>query len=425
MLRSYKCIVNSPAARNALSYVVRSLHKDFRPCTILGIETSCDDTGCAIVDHEGTILGEALQSQEHIHLQHGGIIPPIAEEHHRKNIASVVERALGKYSLNDIDAIAVTTQPGLPLSLQIGTKYAKHIARKHQKPLIPIHHMEAHALTIRMRKEIQFPFLVLLISGGHCLLAVAKSVREFFLLGQSIDDAPGEAFDKLARRMKLRNLPEFSSMSGGQAMEVSASRATDPLQHRMSAPMLQYKDCNFSFAGLKNVVQRKIMKEEKEFDLAPDEVIPNAYNLAAALQVTITRHLCHRVQRAMEFCKLHGLATNNQLVVSGGVACNNFINRGLQIVCTELGYTLHRPEPKLCTDNGIMIAWNGVEKWQTNCDITTDYESIHIRKSSPLGVNLIPQVQAANISCKWVRLKGIEVPQTPEDIELAKMAGRT
>ncbi|KAK5646034.1 hypothetical protein RI129_004498 [Pyrocoelia pectoralis] len=334
---------------------------------ILGIETSCDDTGCAIVDSEGNILGEALNSQHLIHLKHGGIIPPIAQDLHRRNIESVVTEALKTASLNvnDVDAVATTVKPGLPLSLTIGTKYGKHLCQLYNKPFIPIHHMEAHALTARMHDNtLKFPFLVLLISGGHCLLAVAQAVDRFLLMGQSCDDAPGEVFDKMARRLKLKDIPEYSKMSGGQAIEVAASKATDPLQFHFTPTLLQYRDCNFSFAGNKNQFVRHIIAQERKYELSPDAVIPDVNNLCAGLQFVITRHLCHRVQRGMEYVALNGLIPpdHKTLVVSGGVACNNFVACGLQILCNELGYKLVRPPHKLCTDNGVMIAWNGIER---------------------------------------------------------------
>nr|CAI5837218.1 unnamed protein product [Callosobruchus analis] len=162
--------------------------------------------------------------------------------------------------------------------------------------------MEAHALTARMHDSTaEFPFLVLLISGGHCLLAVAEKVDRFFLLGESIDDAPGEAFDKMARRMKLKNLPEYSCLSGGQAFELASQKADNPLQYKFGVPLLQYKNCNFSFAGLKNQLYRHLINEERLKGVPADGVIPGINNLCAGFQLAITRHLCHRLQRGMEY----------------------------------------------------------------------------------------------------------------------------
>ncbi|KAF5282807.1 hypothetical protein FQR65_LT02804 [Abscondita terminalis] len=386
-------VMNSSSIKRKVSDVFKRSYSENRSI-ILGIETSCDDTGCAIVDNQGNILGEALNSQHLIHLRHGGIIPPIAQDLHRQNIEDVVNDALkaANITCNDVDAIATTVKPGLPLSLSIGLKYGTYLSRTFNKPFIPIHHMEAHALTARMHDpSIEFPFLVLLISGGHCLLAVAQDVDKFLLMGQSHDDAPGEVFDKMSRRLQLRNIPEFSKLSGGQAIELAASRATDPSEFKFTTTLLKYRDCNFSFAGNKNQFHRHVINQERKFGLAPDDVVPGFPNLCAGLLLVVTRHLCHRVQRGMEYVKLKNLIPSNRqtLVVSGGVACNNFIARGLEIVCNELDYRLVRPPPKLCTDNGVMIAWNGIERWRTNKGITNALESIEIQKCCPLGENII------------------------------------
>jgi N6-L-threonylcarbamoyladenine synthase len=299
-LRNSHFLVNSfmkKATVNSLKYYTNQT-------LILGIETSCDDTGCAIVDVEGNIVGEALKSQQLVHLNNGGIIPPIAQDLHRQNIENVVNTAIKRanVSFEDLSAIATTVKPGLPLSLTIGMRYGKYLCQLYNKPFIPIHHMEAHALTARMYdKTLQFPFLVLLISGGHCLLAVAQDVDKFLLLGTSLDDAPGEAFDKVARRMKLRNLPEYSQLSGGQAVELAASKAEDPLQFKFTIPLLHYKDCNFSMAGLKTQCHRHLLVEEEKHNIPPDGLIPNIDNLCASFQLVLTRHLCHRVQRGMTY----------------------------------------------------------------------------------------------------------------------------
>ncbi|XP_047514412.1 probable tRNA N6-adenosine threonylcarbamoyltransferase, mitochondrial [Pieris napi] len=383
--------------------------KRYSNALILGIETSCDDTGCAIVDSEGTLLSESLHCQSLIHLRNGGIIPDVAQDLHRRFIEPTVEETLKKaeLSMNDITALAVTLQPGLPLSLAIGMKYAKHLSRKFNKPLIPIHHMEAHALVARMQQSITFPYLTLLISGGHCLLALVQGVNKFKLLGESIDSAPGEVFDKVARKMKLRNVSEYSQMSGGQAIETAASKATNPHIFKLPLPMADYKDCNFSFNGLKTGTFLHLHKKEKEHNIEADELIPEVNDLCAALLMAVTRHLIHRTQRAMEFCKTRELLSEHEgkLVVSGGVACNNFIFKNLTILCDDMGYKIFRPPPKLCTDNGVMIAWNGLEKWREGLDIVRDLSSLDIKAVSPLGENFIPNVKEAKIPMKLLKIK--------------------
>ncbi|XP_063593069.1 tRNA N6-adenosine threonylcarbamoyltransferase, mitochondrial-like [Penaeus indicus] len=301
---------------------------------VLGIETSCDDTGASVVDDQGAVLGEALNTQQKIHLMHGGIIPPVACRLHAENIEEVVDTCLKRsgISLEEIDAIATTVKPGLPLSLAVGTEYGKQLALNARKPFIPIHHMEAHALTVRMVEQIEFPFLVLLVSGGHSLLVLAHSVDRWSIIGQTVDDAPGEALDKGARRLKLRNIPECSSMSGGQAIEHLAKEGN-----------------------------------------------PRAYDFP-------TPH-----------------------VLSGGVACNNYIRSALQKLCEATGYQLLCPPPRLCTDNGIMIAWNGMERWKAQSGVIYDEEAIkniNIQAKCPIGVDLTEDVRSLGIKIqKWVKFR--------------------
>lgn len=376
---------------------------------ILGIETSCDDTGCAIINDKGEILSDQLHSQNLIHLRNGGIIPDVAQDLHRTYIQPIVIKTLEKahLTMKDISAIAVTLKPGLPLSLAVGMKYAKHLARSFKKPIIPVHHMEAHALVARLEHDISFPYLVLLISGGHCLLAIVHNVNKFQLLGESIDIAPGEMFDKIARRMKLRNIPEYSKLCGGEAVELAASKATNTHNFKLPLPLAEYKDCNFSFNGLKTSILLQVHRKEKQHNIVADVVIPEINDLCAAALAATSRHLVHRTQRAMEFCEQNKLIPehNKTLVVSGGVACNNFIFNALKLLCNHSEYKIYRPSVKLCTDNGIMIAWNGLEKLRNGLDITTNLDELDIEASSQLGENLIEDIKNAKISTKLIKLK--------------------
>ncbi|XP_011550874.3 tRNA N6-adenosine threonylcarbamoyltransferase, mitochondrial [Plutella xylostella] len=379
--------------------------------TILGIETSCDDTGCAIVNGHGQILGEALHSQTLVHLRNGGINPIIARDLHRDSIDSIVGEALAKSQcdISNIDGVAVTVKPGLLASLQIGVKYAKYFSRKYQKPIIPIHHMEAHALVARMYEDIQFPFLVLLISGGHCLLAVAKDVEDFLLLGQSLDDAPGEAFDKVARRMKLRNIPEYSHLAGGRAIELAARKAKDTHSFQLPPPLVRSRDCNFSFSGLKASVGRTIQNLEARHGVVGAQVIPQVHELCASFQLAVTEHLMHRTERAMEFCIKKELIPPDRknLVISGGVACNDFIFESLKALGNKTQFNVYRPPPPVCTDNGIMIAWNGVEKLRKGLEFTPNFDLKDIEPQCPLGVNISNQVLDANLCVSVTRLKSL------------------
>uniref|UniRef100_A0A336MN16 N(6)-L-threonylcarbamoyladenine synthase n=1 Tax=Culicoides sonorensis TaxID=179676 RepID=A0A336MN16_CULSO len=376
---------------------------------ILGIESSCDDSGAAIVDGKGNIVGEALASQMFQHLAFGGIIPPVAADMHRANIEPVVNSTMEKSGLNisDLDAIAVTNRPGLQLSLLVGVRYAKHLARKFNKPIIPIHHMEAHSLTKRMEENIPFPFLCLLVSGGHCLLSICKDVDKFVLLGESIDDAPGEAFDKISRRLKLRNLPEFRNLSGGEAIELAASRADKSKEYQFPLPLAKQRDCQFSFSGLKNTANRYIHREEVDNDIPSDGIMPGYQNFSLSFLKGVVRHICHRTQRAIEFTeriKLFDESSTKSLVVSGGVACNDFLFEAINQLGQQFDYKVVRPRRKLCTDNGVMIAWNGVEKFKQGIDVTTDYQSIRPYGKCQLGESWIEKVKEANITCKWAKI---------------------
>ncbi|KAG5325506.1 OSGP2 protein, partial [Pseudoatta argentina] len=381
-----------------------------RPAIILGIETSCDDTGCGIVDTTGKILGEAINSQHLTHLKHGGIIPSIAGKMHRQHITTVCEDALksANLRLRHIDAIAATTKPGLPLSLDAGNKFGKYLSRIGNKPYIPIHHMEAHALTVRMIQKVDFPYLVLLVSGGHSLLAIVENVDKFYTLGTTVDNAPGEILDKIARRLKLSTIPEFSHMSGGQAIESAASKASDPTKFLFVPVLTKKRDCQFSFAGIWNRSFKYFNKEEN-VDVANIVAIPDVYNLCAAIQLVFAKHICLRTQRAMEFINNMNLIPQEQrtLVISGGVACNNFLAKNLEIVCSERGFKFVRTPPRLCNDNGVMIAWNGAEKWMANINVLRDREEIEmvsIEKNASFGESWIERVQDANIKCKLVKL---------------------
>ncbi|KAM3962360.1 tRNA N6-adenosine threonylcarbamoyltransferase, mitochondrial [Aphomia sociella] len=376
---------------------------------ILGIETSCDDTGCAVVDVAGELLGESLYSQNDVHVRYGGVNPLIAYELHRNNIESAVNKAVHESNIkfSNLNAIAVTTKPGMFVNLQVGVKYAKYLARIYEKPLIPIHHMEAHALVPRMYEEITFPFIVLLISGGHCLLALVKDVDNFLLLGEGLDNAPGEVMDKVARRLKLKNIPNYSLMAGGKAIETAAQNATNPFQFEFPLPLARHRDCNFSFSGLKDFIIRLLMKKESEHGIMGDEIIPEVNNLCAGFQLAVAEHIAHRTERAILFCEKKNLIRNHDkaIVVSGGVACNNTIFKSIELIGKKWGYMVYRPPSRLCTDNGVMVAWNGVEKFRRKSGIVSDIDLSDITPVAPLGKSLINEVKSANIAVRVTRLK--------------------
>ncbi|XP_050196028.1 tRNA N6-adenosine threonylcarbamoyltransferase, mitochondrial isoform X1 [Myiozetetes cayanensis] len=375
---------------------------------VLGIETSCDDTGAAVVDDAGCVLGEALHCQKEVHLQTGGIIPVVAQQLHRENIEQVVEEALrvSGISVPELAAVATTVKPGLALSLGVGLKYSLALVNRHQKPFIPIHHMEAHALTVRLTHHLEFPFLVLLVSGGHCLLAVAQGVSDFLLLGQSIDIAPGDMLDKVARRLSLRKHPECHSMAGGQAIEHLAQTGNQE-QVVFRLPMKQYRNCNFSFSGLLNLVNNAIAQKEKEEGIQEGEILSCVKDVAAAVQHAVAVHIMQRTCRAMLFCTKNSILPqkNATLVVSGGVASNQYIRKGLQNLADANDFALLCPPPRLCTDNGVMIAWNGIERLHAGLGVLHRTDDIRYEPKAPLGIDISKRVEEDSI--KVPKLKQI------------------
>ncbi|XP_075510873.1 putative tRNA N6-adenosine threonylcarbamoyltransferase, mitochondrial isoform X2 [Primulina tabacum] len=303
---------------------------------VLGIETSCDDTAAAIVRSNGEILSQVVSSQADLLARYGGVAPKMAEEAHAQVIDQVVQEALDLAKLNeeDLSAVAVTIGPGLSLCLRVGVRKARKLAGTNVLPIIGVHHMEAHALVARLvERELKFPFMALLISGGHNLLILARDLGHYIQLGTTIDDAIGEAYDKTAKWLGLD-----LRKSGGPALEELA-REGDPNSVKFKVPMKQHKDCNFSYAGLKTQVRLAI--ESKSIDSG----IP--------ISSASTEDKLARANIAASF-----------QVVSGGVASNQHVRARLNEVVGRTGLQLVCPPPSLCTDNGVMIAWTGIEHFQ-------------------------------------------------------------
>ncbi|XP_001354571.3 probable tRNA N6-adenosine threonylcarbamoyltransferase, mitochondrial [Drosophila pseudoobscura] len=380
---------------------------------VLGIETSCDDTGIAIVDTDGRVHSNVLYSQQEFHTRYGGIIPPRAQDLHRARIEDAYNHCLVEADLRpeQLTAIAVTNRPGLPMSLLVGLRFARHLARKLQKPLLPVHHMEAHALQARMENisAISFPFLCLLISGGHCQLALVRGPGRLTLLGQTLDDAPGEAFDKIARRLRLYVLPQYRAWNGGQAIEHAAQSAVCPDAYDFPLPLAQQRNCNFSFAGIKNNSFRAIRARERLEQTPPDGIISNYSDFCAGLLQAVSRHLMHRTQRALEYCLrpengLFGDASPT-LVVSGGVANNDVIYRNIEHLAGQYNCRSYRPFKRYCSDNGVMIAWHGIEQLLANSaqHLRFDYHNIDIQGSAGFKDSSVEDVTRSAIKCKWIK----------------------
>ncbi len=322
-----------------------------QPLIFLGIESSCDDTAAALVRDDGTILASVVADQTTLHARFGGVVPEIAARAHTEKLDFAVEAALSEagLSLSEVDAVAVTAGPGLIGGVLSGVMLARGVAAGLRKPLIGVNHLAGHALTPRLTDGLAFPYLMLLVSGGHCQFLIVKSPIEYVRLGGTIDDAPGEAFDKTARILGL-------AQPGGPVIETEA-RKGDPSRFAFPRPLLNRPDCNMSFSGLKTAVLR-----------ARDELVAEGGGLtlqdradiAAGFQAAIADVLAAKSRRAIaEYLELR--PARPVMAVAGGVAANMAIRSGLETVSAETGVQFVAPPLRLCTDNAAMIAWAGIE----------------------------------------------------------------
>lgn len=326
--------------------------------TILGLESSCDDTAVGVVrqigDEPPEILASVVYGQAELHSAYGGIVPEIAARAHAEKLDLCVSEALREsaLTLDDIDAIAVTAGPGLIGGVLSGVMCAKGISAAMGLPLIGVNHLAGHALTPRLTDMIAYPYLMLLVSGGHCQFLLVRGVDAFTRLGGTIDDAPGEAFDKSARLLGL-------AQPGGPAIENEA-RHGDPKRFRFPRPLLNRDDCNLSFSGLKTALlrQRDQIIAEKGGLTRADRA-----DICAGFQQAIVDVLSEKTKRALRIY-LQGQPAVPSFAVAGGVAANSAIRRGLETVCAENGVAFHAPPLALCTDNGAMIAYAGLEMFK-------------------------------------------------------------
>jgi len=333
---------------------------------VLGIETSCDETAVAIVTGGREILANLVLSQKE-HKTYGGVVPEVAARAHLHHIDHMVEEALDTagITLDDLSAIAVTAGPGLIGGVLVGVMTAKAIAAVRDIPVIGINHLEGHALTVRLTEDnVAFPYLLLLVSGGHSQLLLVEDVGVYKRLGTTIDDAVGEAFDKTAKLMGL-------GWPGGPAVEKLAATSMDPARAKahydFPRPMLGKPGCDFSFSGLKTAVRRAI----EDF---PQGAIPQALaaDVCAAFQLTVADVLYDRTKNAAEaYLALNPAAP--ALVVAGGVAANKTLRAKLEDLCALKGMRFVAPPLKLCTDNAAMIAWAGMERWKRGMIGTSDF----------------------------------------------------
>ncbi|CAL4318117.1 tRNA N6-adenosine threonylcarbamoyltransferase [Buchnera aphidicola (Periphyllus testudinaceus)] len=313
---------------------------------ILGIETSCDDTGIAIYDSIFGLIFNKTLSQSLIHNKYGGIVPEIAARKHLLNIIKLVKNTFKKtnININEISAVAYTAGPGLAGSLLVGSTFGLSLSYSLNIPAIPINHMEAHLLSVMMEKKCPiFPFLVLLVSGKHTQLIYAKKIGKYYLLGESLDDSAGEAFDKISKELGLKypGGPEISKISRFGMLN----------KYIFPKPMINRKDLNFSFSGLKTSVINFIKKFSfLNFQIKAD--------IANAFENSVIDVLVSKCERAIKKMSL------NRLVVAGGVSSNILLRKKLKNLLFKYKGDVYFPRSKFCTDNGAMIAYLGFLKFK-------------------------------------------------------------
>jgi N6-L-threonylcarbamoyladenine synthase len=341
---------------------------------VLGIETTCDETAAAIVALRptggGDILANEVMSQIAEHESFGGVVPEIAARAHIDVLDRLIARALedSKLSLNDLDGIAGAAGPGLIGGVIVGLTMAKALALASGKPFIAVNHLEGHALTARLTDNLAFPYLLLLVSGGHTQLVAVKGVGDYRRLGSTVDDAVGEAFDKVAKMLGL-------GYPGGPRVEREAAKG-NPSRYNFPRPMAGRAKPDFSFSGLKTAVR---LEADRLAPLSGTDVTDLCASFQAAVVDTLVDRLRAGLRRFSE-----EIGPCSSLVVAGGVAANGAIRRALQRFCAESGLKLSVPPPALCTDNGAMIAWAGIERLRLGL---TDDLSFPARPRWPLDAD--------------------------------------
>ena len=328
-----------------------------RTLTLLGIESSCDDTAAAVVRKSGdraVILSSVVEGQTTLHADFGGVVPEIAARAHAEKVDVCVREALAQsgLGLSDLDAIAVTSGPGLIGGVLSGVMCAKGIAVGSGLPLIGVNHLAGHALTPRLTDGLEYPYLMLLVSGGHCQFLIVHGVDKFQRLGGTIDDAPGEAFDKTAR---LLGLPQ----PGGPAVEAEALHG-HPKRFRFPRPLLDRPDCDMSFSGLKTALLR--MRDEL-ISQNSGLTRQDRADLCAEFQAAVVDVLVEKTRRALAIY-LDLSPSQPALAVAGGVAANGAIRAGLEAVSEQMDVRFTAPPLRLCTDNAAMIAYAGIERFE-------------------------------------------------------------
>jgi N6-L-threonylcarbamoyladenine synthase len=328
---------------------------------VLGLESSCDETAVALVCGDKTILAQRIASQMDTHRPWGGVVPEISARAHVEILTPLVRQVLADANLTlaNVDAIAATAGPGLIGGLMVGLVTGKALALAAHKPLIAVNHLEGHALSPRLVGDLSFPYLLLLVSGGHCQLLRVEGIGQYKRLATTIDDAAGEAFDKVAKMTGL-------GYPGGPLVE-AAARTGDPKRFAFPRPLKGSKEPHFSFAGLKSAVVRQIdslsrhsraLREPQGGNPVPQLDTQTQSDICASFQAAVIDCLTDRTRRALDQCHDY-----TALVVAGGVAANTAIRTALESLAAAHGLPFIAPPQWLCTDNAAMIAWAGVERF--------------------------------------------------------------
>lgn len=346
---------------------------------ILGIETSCDETAAAVVTDKKEILSDIVLSQTEEHSPYGGVVPEIASRAHIAHIEDVIKKALSEAdtSLREIDGIAVTAGPGLIGGVIVGLMTAKGIASATKKPLIAVNHLEGHALTARLTNDVSFPFLLLLVSGGHCQILVTEKVGKYKKLGGTLDDSLGEAFDKTAKMLGM-------GYPGGPAVEKCALKG-DENKFDLPLPLVGRKGCDFSFSGLKTAIYRTVNNfKTSSCGLTTGSMDPAIKSqddkefindMCASFQKTAGDIVADRMQNAINmFTKKY--PQGKHVVIAGGVAANKYLRKRLEEVVNKNSLEAIAPPVKLCTDNAVMIAWAGIERMKEGLTDSLDFQPL-------------------------------------------------
>ncbi|MFI3242153.1 MAG: tRNA (adenosine(37)-N6)-threonylcarbamoyltransferase complex transferase subunit TsaD [Alphaproteobacteria bacterium] len=324
---------------------------------ILGIESSCDETACAIVNDKREILAHQLHSQKE-HIAYGGVVPELAARSHLENIDEIIEDTIKQSGLKmeEIDAIAATCGPGLIGGVVVGAFAGKAMSLGLNKPFIAINHLEGHALCPRLNTDAKFPYLLLLVSGGHCQFLVVEGVGKYKKLGSTIDDALGEAFDKTAKMLGLE-------YPGGPKIEKFAQMG-DKDRFSLPRPMQYSDDFDMSFSGLKTAVRKVVTSFSTDGSVDNAEIsVVDLNDICASFQEAASDCLRAKLKKAVKYFK-ENYPEGKDFVISGGVAANMYIRSRLKQITDSNGLTFNAPPLQYCTDNGVMIAWAGVEKFR-------------------------------------------------------------